>query len=379
MAVKSKQTIVGIPWSLSSIWNERLDDQPERPLLPRNYIYASELGKSFCDRYLAMNAVPYSNPPNKRSKRKFVAGDAWEWIVGLVLMSSNMLQNKQVKVDTQIKGLLSVHGRLDFIAGGKFDYDNAMKQLEVVNSTLSLLNMSVPPFFLSAAEKFIHRYKGKILEEVIYECKTVSSFMMEKIQKTNSPMIHHKLQNYHYTKGNDVGILTGKVGYVCKDDCIMEEFIVADDKDTKKLYVADIKKMTDYYNAGFDKKNPLRYMPPKEDLIVFEEGVWRFSKNWKVEYSNYLQLIYGYETPEKYRNAWQYKATSWSRVFKRSVLEGAEIKRPGKDPLIMRLTPDNKQKIKEAKELFPNWDKLVAKAKAAGAFVNQEETEEEDD
>lgn len=178
---KTQPAIIGVPWSLKTIWNERLDAQPERPLLPRNYLYASELATAFCDRYLKMNAVPFTNPPNLRSKRKFTAGDAWEWIVGLVLMSSNMLQKKQVKVDTQMKDCLSVHGRLDFIAGGKFDYDAAMKQIELVNSTLSLIDLEVPPFFMSAADKFVTTYKGQILEEVIYECKTVSPFMMEKV------------------------------------------------------------------------------------------------------------------------------------------------------------------------------------------------------
>jgi len=375
---KSQPAIIGIPWSLKSIWNERLDAQPERALLPRNYCYASELGAAFCDRYLKMNAVPFTNPPNFRSKRKFAAGDAWEWLVGLVLMSSNMLQKKQVKVDAQMKDCLSVHGRLDFIAGGKFDYDSAMKQIELVNSTLCLINMDVPPFFMDAADKFVKNYKGQFLEEVIYECKTVSTFMMEKVQKSGA-MPHHILQNYHYVKGNEQKILKGKIGYVGKDDCLMEEFDIADDAAIRKIYITDIKQMTGYYNRGFDKKNPLRFLPPIEKHILFEEGTWRFTKNFKVEYSQYLKMLYGFETPEDFRETCQGKIAAWSRAFKRYVLEGKEIKRKVKNEIkitVCELTASNKEKRAECiKEGF-DWDKYVKLARKDGAFVNSDETEE---
>ncbi len=376
---KSQPSIVGIPWSLKTIWNERLDAQPERPLLPRNYLYASELGSAFSDRYLKMNAVPYTNPPNFRSKRKFAAGDAWEWLVGLVLMSSNMLQKKQIKVDTQLNGYLSVHGRLDFIAGGKFDYDSAMKQVELVNNTLTLINIETPPFFMDAAAGFIKKYKDQFLEEVIYECKTVSTFMMEKVQKTGA-MSHHILQDYHYVKGNEQKILKGKIGYVCKDDCLMEEFDVLDNPAIKKLYVTDIKQMSEFYNRGFDKNNPQRLMPPKEKAILFEEGLWRFTKNFKVEYSPYLKMLHGFETPEDFRNSCQGKIASWSRAFKRFVLEGKEVKTKVKGEIkisVMELTASNKEKRAECiKEGF-DWDKLVKAARKDGAFVDADETEEE--
>jgi len=377
-----KIKIIGIPWSLATIWNERLDAQPSRPLVPRNYLYASELGKSYCDRYLTMNAVPQSNPPNKRSKRKFTAGDCWEWLVGLVLMSSNMLQKKQVKVDTQLKGCLSVHGRLDFIAGGAFDYDKAMQQIELINNTLGLINMDVPAFFIDAADKFVKKYRGKILEQVIYECKTVSSFMMQKVQKTG-PMIHHVAQNFHYTKGNEIGVFKGKLGYVCKDDCVMEEFDITDTAEVKKLYLSDIKQMTEYYNEGFDKKKPTRFMPPKEPEVVFEEGLWKFNKNWKVEYSPYLTYLYGYETPQHYGQwKWQGKTATWNNAFKKFVLQGQEVEyKNNKGELatkIITVTDNNREKRDEAIKYFPQWDKYVAKAKAAGAFQKPEEEGEDE-
>ena len=122
--------------------------------------------------------------------------------------------------------------------------------------------------------------------------------------------------------------------------------------------------MTKFYNAGFNPKNPQELMPPKEDLVLFEEGVWRFAKNWNVEYSDYLTFLYGYDTPEAYRMAWQYKLSSWNRVFKRCVKGD-------------RMTDKNKEAIADALKHFPNWDKLVAKAKAAGAFQKPDENEDD--
>ena len=123
--------------------------------------------------------------------------------------------------------------------------------------------------------------------------------------------------------------------------------------------------MTKYYNAGFDKKDPTKLMPPKEPLVVFEEGTWRFAKNFWVEYSSYLTMLYGYATPEAYRMGWQYKVSAWNRVFKRCVKGD-------------KMTDKNITVIEEAEKYFPNWNKLVAKAKAAGAFQNNEEEAEDE-
>lgn len=375
--------IIGVPWSLKTIWNDRLDSQADRPMVPRNYCYASELGSAYCDRYLKMNAVPYTNGPNKRSKRKFAAGDSWEWIVGMVLISCGILQKKQIKVDTQMKGCLPVHGRLDFIVGGTFDYESAKKQIESIKSGLALLQIDCPPFFFDSADKFVDKYKGQILQKVIYELKTVSSYMMEKVQKTGA-MAHHILQNYHYTKGNDEGILSGKIGYICKDDCIMEEFDIAyDSNEIKKIYVKDIKQMTEYYEAGFDKKDPKRFMPPIEPEVLYDDKLFKFSKNWSVEYSNYLTYLYGYETPAHYGMwKWQPKTAAWNRAFKNFVLDGqsVEYKSKGETKIkVVKLTDNNREKRAEALEYFPQWDKLVSLAKKAGAFQKQEENEEENE
>jgi len=380
MANKKRNLIT--KWTLAGIWNESLNNRFDRPIQPRNYIYASEIGGSFCDRYLKMYGVPFSNAPTNRSKRKFTAGECWEWILGMVLIAANVFKKKQVQVNYQIKDLLPVHGRIDFIVGGAFDYDKAMDTISTMNKTLSLINLDVPLFFLDAAEKFVKNYKGKILEEVIYECKSVSSYMIEKVINSG-PMPHHVCQNFHYIYGNNLNIRKGKIGYICKDDCIMQEFDISINEEIKDIYIKDIKQMTEYYNRGFDKKDPLKFLPPKEPEVLFDDTLFRFTKNWKVEYSNYLTLLYGYQSPQHYGMwKWESKISAWNNAFKRYVLAGMEIPYKNKNGEIVtrkiNITDNNKEKREEAIKYFPDWDKMVEKARKAGAFLKQEETDDLD-
>lgn len=360
---KNQPSIIGVPWNFAVVWNQTLDNVKDRPLVPRDYIWASELGLGFCDRYLKMNAVPYTNPPNERSRRKFQAGNMWEWVVGMVFIASGLLKKKQVKARTEIKGLLPVSGKIDFTVGGAFDYESAKKRITEIRDSLMLLDLELPPFFFTAIDNFVDKYKGQILQEVCFEGKSVSSFMMEKVQKTG-PMPHHVLQDFHYVKGNDQGLTAGKISYICKDDCIMEEFNLTESKEVFKAYKEDVGSMTEYYHKGFDKKDFMRFAPPKEPQVLFEEGVWRFSKNFRVEYSSYLKMLYGYETPEAYRMAWQYKISNWNRVFKRCVRGD-------------NMTDKNIAVIGEVTKVFPQWDKYVKLAKKDGAFQKPEENEEE--
>ena len=113
-------------WSFYNIWNASLEEgRPARILKPREKIWASELGGSMIDRYLKMTGIQPSNPPNPRSLRKFEAGNIWEAIVGYVLRRAGILQSKQDWIQYQYEGLLPVSGKLDYIGGGKPDYDKA--------------------------------------------------------------------------------------------------------------------------------------------------------------------------------------------------------------------------------------------------------------
>lgn len=376
MSKSKKPQIIGVPWNFATVWNKTLDSVKDRPFVARNYIYASELGLSFCDRYLKMNAVPYTNPPNERSRRKFQAGNMWEWVVGMVFIAAGLLKKKQLRVEYNFKNSLSVHGKLDFVVGGAFDYDSAKKKIFEIKDSLMLLDLELPPFFFTAIDNFVDQHKGQLLQEVAAEFKSVSSFMMEKVQKTGA-MTHHKLQDFHYVHGNDVGVQIGKVTYLCREDCIMEETIIEDDDATLKNYKSDIMQMTAFYNEGFSKKDPVKHLPPKETMVLFDADMGKFYKNFKVEYSSYLEMLYGFKTPKEFADKYQYVATNYSRVFKRCVQEGLSIKREGKEDLIIKLTPKNYDVIDTAKKDFPDWDKQVKAAKKSGLFNEIQENEDE--
>jgi ferritin len=52
-----------------------------------------------------------------------------------------------------------------------------------------------------------------------------------------------------------------------------------------------------------------------EEKIVMEDG--RFRKNFNIEYSNYLTLLYGYEEPRDYSDEVSKTIAKWNRVIAR--------------------------------------------------------------
>lgn len=314
-------------WSFAHKWNEGLLGV-ERPAAKRDYVYASELGTSYIDRFLKMNGVVPTNPPNARSKRKFAAGEIWEDIVKMVLIRAGILISKQQKIDREYQGLLPVHGRLDFIAGGIPDYDKAVADLKDLEMTdkLRAITMAI-----------LDEMKGGLLDEYVLEIKSCSSLIFPARQKKYS--IHNALQNFYYARELK---LDGKLVYINKDDCMIAEWdIPFNDQTLEREFMDDLKKMTDIYQSG--------QMPEKAPEVIFEDS---FKKNWQVEYSNYLTMIYGYATPEDYRERWKC-VSSWNAVIKRIV--------EGKD-----MTAKNKEYLEDMKKQFPHLDEIIDYAKSKG-------------
>jgi hypothetical protein len=223
----------------------------------------------------------------------------------------------------------------------------------------------MPRFVTHAVTHILARmekqFGNKPLKEIILENKAISAFMSEKIQKSGKAMPHNVLQTFHYLLANPE-ISQAKLNYICKDDNIMQEFTIERGVKIAQFYRDDVTKMTEIYNASNVNK-PLKTMPKPEPECLFDTNVFRFEKNFRVEYSNYLTMLYGYATPEDFRMTWQKNVTSWNRVFKRCV-KGENM------------TPANLSIIKEASKLWPEWDKWVQKAKSVGAFMTEEELEE---
>lgn len=310
-------------WNIAQIWNNSLE-KVEKQIEPRERLWASELGGSMIDRWHKLKGTPYTNPPNSRSMRKFMAGDIWEWIIKTVLIRAGMPFKSQERVELSYDGLLPITGKLDFIVGGAINYTEAIKRLELED---------IPDFIKNPAKAIIERFMTiypDTIPEKILEIKSVGSYMFENIIAQDNPLKHHLLQASVYRLKKN---LPTDIVYVCRDDCRLAQYNIDEvatiiEKEIKK----DLEEITKYHKDNIE--------PPKEELIIFENG--KFKTNWKIQYSPYLTMLYkihdkAIETPDEYFEEISPLVSSWNRVITRI---------RNKD----KMTPSNLEKIEEMKQ-----------------------------
>ncbi len=305
-------------WRMANIWNLALVSKADRPMRQRDNLWASELGKANIELFLKMRGVEPTNPPNDRSKRKFEAGN--------ILKRAGILKDNQKWVPYQYDGLLQVTGKIDYIAGGIPDYENYKAQLEA---------MELPEFFLRASESVIQHFGEKYpegLADMPLEIKSCSSFMMDSMERTGNASKNHRLQLFHYLKS--LNFPAGNVVYICRDDLRMFEVRVENPGETEQEYKQAIEEITKYYNAhkdtpieSFLKKPanederwiwiPLEGLPPLEKNLVWDEDLKKFARNWGVEYSSYLTMLYGYKTQLEFEEEVMPIVSRWNRVLSR--------------------------------------------------------------
>lgn len=338
-----------LTWSVFGLWNKMLDVDGDRPVTPRDRIWASELGKSYVDIWLGMKGVAPTNPPNLRSRRKFMAGNFWEWFFVRMMHTAGIFQSAQDYIRVNIPGLVTVSGKLDIRAGGTPDYGRARESINgFFAGDDSSFGLKLKKGMLSIVDHLELTFGTRPLKNIIIEVKSCSAFMFDHYERTGKANPNHVLQLYHYLEGSPE-YDEGHVFYVSKDDCRVLEIGVWKGEDIRKSYIGFVSNVTNYYHSDTQ--------PPVEPLVVFDPDVAKFSKNWKVEYSNYLTKLYGYESPEVYRDTWEPEIGKINRVFKRCVDRATMTK----------LNMDQIEKTKAT--LFPQWDELVLigrKVKEAG-------------
>lgn len=279
-------------WHLSEIWNATRDIDRTRSYEPRDYIWASELGGSFYDRYWKMHGRDATTPPNLRSQRKFDSGNLIEWIVKQIFVQSHV-QHRQQDYIVNTEGAMKVTGKADFIAGGKIKLTK---------------NEDLPDILRDVSEATIAKLKEmfpKGLPIQGLEIKSISSFAFPMVEK--APMHHHALQSFHYAYNTK---LPFHLVYICKDDLRMVEWVISPDSGKwKELYFEDIYTMSEVYKIPEEGSGTDIYLlgikSVKEQLLLFSD---KFKKNIKIEYSSYL-TDYGYERPDEYSD----KASSVAR------------------------------------------------------------------
>lgn len=332
---------------LDRIWNE-VAYKENRPLVKRGYCYASEIGGAMYDRVLKMNAVEYTNPPNTRSLRKFLAGNIWEYVVKQVLLASGVFKKEEVKCDSvPYEGLVAVHGRFDFHVGGAIDIDHALHELK---------NMNAPEYLYILGEKIIYGLKGVEFEESIFELKSCSSFAMDKLERTNAPLYNNESQAYYYKRSTKKD---AQLCYICKDDNRMKQFSIGD---CERQLHQDLKTISEYLGNG--------ETPPLEPIVKWSESDAKFEKNFNVEYSPYLSH-YGFDTPDDYRGAVSY-IESWNRVVLRFAM--AEYGYKDAKGNIPKITEKNKEVRREIESKGYNFNDIIEARKKAG-LEEENETE----
>ena len=372
----TKVKIIGTDWDFPGIWEESFRALPDRPMQKRSRIYASELGGSYRDRYLKMHAHPFSNDYNFRSLGKMMAGKFFEDVVGIVLTATGMLKKRQEAALIELPGMLPVSGKIDFIAGGVTDWDEAKDKAERLRQLLMFSDLDTRDFVMHMVDRILPHFKNLFSYspaiQSIIECKSLSGFVFNLVKKNSKPRRGHDLQLLTYLLSQK-HISKATILYISREDCMMQQLGVERSPELLKKFKEDVATMTEYYNAS--GKNYLKNLPPPDAEVIFEEATWNFRKNNLVEYSSYLTYTYQYKNIDEFKAKWDDVISKWNRVFRRHVLEGAPTGKSGKP---LKLTPDNITVITEAKKHFPQWDKFVAQAKAAGAFEKPEENEEDE-
>lgn len=339
----SDEAVGDANWMFGHIWNKALEEGEDRVIMPRDYMYATELGKAPIDVYLAMKGTKPSNPPNGRSKRKFEAGNMWEWIVGLVLKRAGVIREAQERIKFQLDGMQPVSGRSDYVVGGKINPADAKTEIA---------KFELPEAFYRGFDNIVEYLQNKYpegLKDKPLEIKSVSAFMFDKIEKAKRPLRVHVRQLMHYMYER---FDTGHIVYICRDDCRMMEFVVLHNPQNVADYIAAVKLLSGYYQRD--------EMPPLERPIIWDDDMHRFTKNnLGMAYSPYLTLLYKIKDQEEFDSLYMTKAGNFNRVLKR-IATGA------------RMTDKNLEVIEQMQEM--GFD-AQALAKVIPLDVPDEETE----
>lgn len=286
------------PFSFAGIWNAALDVNPPRERVERDYIWASELGGSYYDRYFKMKGRKPTTPPNLRSRRKFEGGNLTEWIVLQILSRAGIVQSSQEYI-TYDRDPIRVTGKADFTVGGEI---KLLSERDVDD---------LPETFGVMAEATITRLRERYPDGIVdmnLEIKSCSGMMFERYLKAPSAL--HGLQAFHYAYNTKKPTM---LVYVSRDDFRIAEWVIlSGSQKWLKLYKDDLETM----RSVLDLKKSQVKRDYKELLLTWDEETGKFGKNWKVEYSNWL-TDYGFKRPELYAKPAQSVAIRLSNIVKK--------------------------------------------------------------
>ncbi len=275
-------------WSIIGIWedviNSHLDDIKYRP---RNYIYSSELGKPFRDRFFAMKGIHPTNPFGARVERLFLEGESKEKEMMKIFEMVGLLKGYQIGIKLpEDSEHLEVRGRIDILAGGEINKEEKIQELsnQIEDLEKNPDNGATDLIIRKSALKFLKSSPSSNFKDLVYEVKSLNSKAFWRLSKSvGKPYIHHELQLWTYLKAKNIE--EGRLLYISRDDgSLFEAPVFLNDKRLENIYEEDVKTMTRYFRE--DK------IPPCEPWIV-EDEYHRLVNNWKLARSPYLTKITG--------------------------------------------------------------------------------------
>lgn len=294
-------------------WNRIV--RKEYPPKVRDYIRASDLGKSYVDRYYSMMGAEVTNPFQERVLRIFDAGKVMEFIVLRALTMAGILNQKQSWVEYPAgPNNLRVVGYLDATIGGFVDWEQARQIMldHLAEYKLEMDDQVIEQKAMAIIEGLREVYPNGWSEEMLVEVKSINSmaFWAHKNRDADGNFLgypHNKLQLYGYLKATQLryGILL----YISKDDFTLEELpVINGDPELEDRFQTDITTMTRHWRE--------KDVPNAEPEIVYNDRKGVFETNWDVGRSLYLKAIYGYENQDAYEKAWHQELLNINRALR---------------------------------------------------------------
>jgi len=288
-------------WGIQGVWNSSLENMTSRPVLPRDHLWASELGKAPIDVFYHMAGTIPTNPPNFRSMRKFEAGNVFEWIIKLMFKRAGIMIDEEVHCKFQYQGLLEVTGRCDVLVGGTPDFTRAIAELKALD---------MPEVFIRAAgamKDYFEKNYPQGLKVKPVEIKSLSAFMFEALLARKTAAKNHRMQCFHYIKALEFD--AGSILYVCRDDLRMMEVPILNGGVFEEEYIEMVEEHSGYYET--------KTIPPLEEPVVYDPDTGKFSANWKVGYSLYLTMLYGLKDQAEFDEKYKGLPAKWNGTLSR--------------------------------------------------------------
>ena len=276
-------------WSIQESWNRSLTvAKKDRRIQPRDFLYASEVGRPYLDVYWSMQGIEPTNVQSDTARRKMEAGNFYEAVVGWVFQRVGILKETQAKarlIDNP--DYLNVYGRIDIIAGHDGNWDKTKKEMDEYFNKLIELEFDFPFFGVvkKISTETINYLSEKYpagLEDKLYEVKSINSMAFWKNDEPiGTPYPHHInqftfYQYYHQIKNGSFLYLDRDTMSISELPNIIKDEVVKDIHDW-------LKKMTYYYRNNIE--------PPKPQLIIWDIKEQKYQFNWEVNWSAYKDKI----------------------------------------------------------------------------------------